>query len=459
MQKLVAITACPTGIAHTYMAAEALEKAAKELGVIIHIETQGAIGADNVLTENDIKEADAVIIAAGKKVSRDRFAGKKVIEVPVENALKDGKAVIQMALNAKEDSIYELAQQHKEKQQAQKVGVYKHLMTGVNYMIPLVVAGGILIALSFAFGIHAGDPKDPSYNPIAQALGNIGGDAAFGLMIPVLAAGIAYSIADKGAIAAGLAAGMLAKMTGAGFLGGIIGGLLAGYITAFVIKHVQVPKVLENLKPILIVPLLSVSIVGFLMIFIIGVPIKAALDWLTLWLNTLQGVNATLLGLIIGLMMAFDMGGPVNKAISTFSIGLMSAGVYAPIAACMIAGMTPPLGLALATVLFKKKFTGEEREAGKAAWVLGASYITEGAIPFAVADPFRVIPSIMCGSAVAGAISMAFNVTSKAPHGGIWIFPIPNVIGNLGAYAAAIVAGTIVTALVVGFMKRKNNYE
>ena len=410
---------------------------------------RGAIGADNVLTENDIKEADAVIIAAGKKVSRDRFAGKKVIEVPVENALKDGKAVIQMALNVKEDSIYELAQQHKEKQQAQKVGVYKHLMTGVNYMIPLVVAGGILIALSFAFGIHAGDPKDPSYNPIAQALGNIGGDAAFGLMIPVLAAGIAYSIA----------AGMLAKMTGAGFLGGIIGGLLAGYITAFVIKHVQVPKVLENLKPILIVPLLSVSIVGFLMIFVIGVPIKAALDWLTLWLNTLQGVNATLLGLIIRLMMAFDMGGPVNKAISTFSIGLMSAGVYAPIAACMIAGMTPPLGLALATVLFKREFTEEEREAGKAAWVLGASYITEGAIPFAVADPFRVIPSIMCGSAAAGAISMAFNVTSKAPHGGIWIFPIPNVIGNLGAYAAAIVAGTIVTALVVGFMKRKNNYE
>jgi len=410
---------------------------------------RGAIGADNVLTENDIKEADAVIIAAGKKVSRDRFAGKKVIEVPVENALKDGKAVIQMALNVKEDSIYELAQQHKEKQQAQKVGVYKHLMTGVNYMIPLVVAGGILIALSFAFGIHAGDPKDPSYNPIAQALGNIGGDAAFGLMIPVLAAGIAYSIA----------AGMLAKMTGAGFLGGIIGGLLAGYITAFVIKHVQVPKVLENLKPILIVPLLSVSIVDFLMIFVIGVPIKAALDWLTLWLNTLQGVNATLLGLIIRLMMAFDMGGPVNKAISTFSIGLMSAGVYAPIAACMIAGMTPPLGLALATVLFKREFTEEEREAGKAAWVLGASYITEGAIPFAVADPFRVIPSIMCGSAAAGAISMAFNVTSKAPHGGIWIFPIPNVIGNLGAYAAAIVAGTIVTALVVGFMKRKNNYE
>ena len=410
---------------------------------------RGAIGADNVLTENDIKEADAVIIAAGKKVSRERFAGKKVIEVPVENALKDGKAVIQMALNVKEDSIYELAQQHKEKQQAQKVGVYKHLMTGVNYMIPLVVAGGILIALSFAFGIHAGDPKDPSYNPIAQALGNIGGDAAFGLMIPVLAAGIAYSIA----------AGMLAKMTGAGFLGGIIGGLLAGYITAFVIKHVQVPKVLENLKPILIVPLLSVSIVDFLMIFVIGVPIKAALDWLTLWLNTLQGVNATLLGLIIRLMMAFDMGGPVNKAISTFSIGLMSAGVYAPIAACMIAGMTPPLGLALATVLFKREFTEEEREAGKAAWVLGASYITEGAIPFAVADPFRVIPSIMCGSAAAGAISMAFNVTSKAPHGGIWIFPIPNVIGNLGAYAAAIVAGTIVTALVVGFMKRKNNYE
>ena len=458
MKKIVAITACPTGIAHTYMAAEALQESAKEKGIKIKVETQGSLGAENELTEDEISSADVVILATAKKIDKSRFAGKKIHEVPVEKALKEPEKVIEDALNLGDKSIYVMAQEHKEKKKAQQVGIYKHLMTGVSFMLPLVIAGGILIALCFAFGIHSANPEHESYNVLAAAFDKIGGGSAFALMIPVLAAGIAFSIADRPGIAAGIVAGMLAKDTGAGFIGGVIGGLLAGYITAALIKYIKLPKSVASLKPLIIVPLLSVAIVGLLMIFVIGTPIKMVLDGLTVWLNTLGSTNAAVLGLIMGLMMAFDMGGPVNKAVSTFAIGLMSTGVYAPIAACMVAGMTPPLGLALATVLYKNKFTVEEREAGKACWVLGLSYITEGAIPFAVADPFRVIPAIMLGSGVAASISMAFNCTSMAPHGGIWVLPIPNVIGNLLMYVVALVVGTVVTALALGFLKRKNNY-
>lgn len=454
MIKIVAVSTCPTGVAHTYMAAEALEKAAKEMNIEIKVETQGALGPENILTDEDIKNADFVLFAAGKDVMKERFIGKKIVEVPVARAVKEPKKVLQETLEAKETSIFYLAKKDKEKKKNQQTGIYKHLMSGVSFMIPIVVAGGILIALSFMFGIKAADINDPTYNPISKALSDIGGGAAFFLMIPVLAAGIAYSIAGRGGIAAGLVAGMLAKTNGSGFLGGIIGGLLAGYITALIIKKVKLPKVLISLKAIIVTPLLSVAIVGFLMVSVVGVPVAAALHVLTIWLNTLGSTNAIILGMIIGLMMAFDMGGPVNKAISTFAIGLMTTGVYAPIAACMAAGMTPPLGLALATVLFKKKFTDDEMEAGKAAWVLGASYITEGAIPFAVADPLRVIPSIMLGSGVAGALSMALGCASRAPHGGIWIMAIPNVVTNVFGYIFAIVVGTIVTALTVGFVKK-----
>lgn len=332
-------------------------------------------------------------------------------------------------------------------------------MSGVNFMLPFVISGGILIAFSFMFGIKASDPNDPSFNVIAKALSDIGGGAAFGMMVPMLAAGIAYSIAGKQGMCSGMVAGVIAKSIGAGFLGGLIGAIFAGYLTKTLMEKIHLPKAIQTLKGLILVPLISVFITGMFMIFIVGEPVKFLLDGLTNYLNSMDSSNGVIFGLIIGAMMASDMGGPINKAISTFSIALMSTGVYAPIAACMVAGMTPPLGLALATVLFKKRFTKEEREAGKSCWVLGLSYITEGAIPFAVADPIRVIPALMLGSAVAGAISLGAGCASLAPHGGIWILPIPNVITNLPMYVLALVAGSIVTCLSVALLKRKNNYE
>ena len=457
--KIVAISACPTGVAHTYMAAEALESAAKKLNVDIKVETQGAGAPENVLTEDDIKSADLVLIAAAKVVDLSRFEGKKLIEVSIEQTVRDAEGVLKDAINNKEVSIFEMAKEHKAKKKSQQVGIYKHLMAGVYLMMPFTIAGGIMIALCFMFGINAGNPSDPSYNVIAGAFNTIGGDVAFGLMIPVLAAGIANSIAGKQGIVSGAVCGMLAKTLGSGFLGGVVGGLFAGYLTAFLIKTIKLPKAIRSMEDLIIIPVLSVFISGFMMIFIIGTPVKMMLDALTNFLNSLGTTNGLVFGALVGAMMASDMGGPINKAVSTFSIGLMSAGVNAPIAACMVAGMTPPLGLALATVLFKKRFTAEERAAGKSCWVLGLSYITEGAIPFAVADPIRVIPSLVLGSAVAAGISMGFGCTSLAPHGGIWIAPIPNVIGNLPMYIVALVAGTVVTCFSVAFLKRKNNYS
>ncbi|WP_019552963.1 PTS fructose transporter subunit IIC [Propionispira raffinosivorans] len=455
--KIVGVSACPTGIAHTYMAAEALEKCGKELGYEVKIETQG-IEIENILTPQEIEEADLVIIACAKNVDLTRFEGKRVIEVPIDKAVKNARQIIMDAVEGKNISIFHLAEEEKE-QKNQQTGVYKHLMTGVNFMLPFVIAGGILIACSFMFGIHAGDPNDPSYNILAAAFNKIGGEVAFGLMVPVLAAGVAYSIAGKPGICSGMVAGMLAKSIGAGFIGGLAGAFIAGYLTLFLLKQIHLPKSIQSLKGLIIVPLLSTCITGFIMIFIIGTPVKFLLDTLSTFLNNMGTTNGIWIGLLIGMMMASDMGGPINKAISTFSIALMSSGVYGPIAACMVAGMTPPLGLALATVLFKQRFTVEEREAGKSCWVLGLSYITEGAIPFAVADPFRVIPSLMAGSAIAAAISLGAGCTSLAPHGGIWILPIPNVIGNLPMYVVALLAGSIVTCFCVAFLKRKNNYE
>lgn len=456
--KIVGITACPTGIAHTYMAAEALTKAAQEMGHEIKIETQG-VEVENILSDNDIQSADIVIIACQKTVDLSRFEGKRVTEVPIERAVKKPQKVIQDAIDGKNINIFELAKEDKAKKKAQQTGIYKHLMSGVNFMLPFVISGGILIAFSFMFGIKASDPNDPSFNVIAKALSDIGGGAAFGMMVPMLAAGIAYSIAGKQGMCSGMVAGVIAKSIGAGFLGGLIGAIFAGYLTKTLMEKIHLPKAIQTLKGLILVPLISVFITGMFMIFIVGEPVKFLLDGLTNYLNSMDSSNGVIFGLIIGAMMASDMGGPINKAISTFSIALMSTGVYAPIAACMVAGMTPPLGLALATVLFKKRFTKEEREAGKSCWVLGLSYITEGAIPFAVADPIRVIPALMLGSAVAGAISLGAGCASLAPHGGIWILPIPNVITNLPMYVLALVAGSIVTCLSVALLKRKNNYE
>lgn len=446
MKKLVAITSCPTGIAHTYMAAEALEKTAKEMGYTIKVETQGSAGAENKLTEQEIAEAHAVIIASTTNVSKERFEGKTIIEVGINEAMKNTKSLIQRAIDSnRNDSSVKSTKVVKK----QRTGFYKHLMTGVSNMIPLVVAGGLLIAISFAFGYDAFEGD--KFGGIPKALMDIGGGSAFALMVPILAGFIAFSIADRPGLAPGLVGGMLASNIGAGFLGGILAGFLAGYTVEFLKKLFSgLPKWADGLKPVLIYPLLSVLAVGLLMIYVIGEPVAYVMGALEGWLEGLQGANAAVLGAVLGLMMAFDMGGPVNKAAYAFGVGLLASGVTAPMAAVMVAGMTPPLGLALATVIYKNKFDTEEKEAGKAAWVLGISFITEGAIPFAAADPLRVIPSLMAGSAVAGALSMTFGSALGAPHGGIFVIPF---IEKPFMYTIALIAGTVVTTLLLGILK------
>jgi fructose PTS system EIIBC or EIIC component len=448
--KLVAITSCPTGIAHTYMAAEALQMAAKEMGHEIKVETQGSVGAENVITEKDIEEARAVIIAADTNVDKSRFVGKPMVVVSVKDAIKDAKGLITRALETKED-LSEKVSQIKQEEKESRTGIYKHLMTGVSFMIPFVVAGGILIAISFAFGIKAF--QQPGTFP--AALMTIGGSGAFGFMIPILAGYIAYSIADRPGLVPGMVGGYLASTIGAGFLGGLAAGFLAGYTVYYLKKFIKLPKSLEGLMPVLILPVLSTFIVGLIMIYVVGSPAKAINVALTGWLKGLGGANAVLLGIILGLMMAFDMGGVVNKAAYTFATATLAANQPSMImAAVMAAGMVPPLGLALATTIAKKKFTLQEREAGKAAWALGASFITEGAIPFAAADPLRVIPSIMIGSAVTGGLSMAFRCTLAVPHGGIFVLPIPHAVGGLGWYIVSIAAGTIVAGFILAAIKK-----
>ncbi|WP_445449994.1 PTS fructose transporter subunit IIC, partial [Enterococcus faecalis] len=448
---IVGITACPTGIAHTYMSAEKLEITATGLGHMVKIETQGA-KIENELTIEEISRADAIILAIDKDIDMSRFAGKRVKRVSTGRAIKEPERVIEEVLN--DVGTIKISTSSKSEEKSHQIGIYNHFMNGVNYMLPFVIAGGIIIALSFAFGITASDPKSADYNVLAGALSTIGGGTAFAMMVPALGAGIASSIAGKAGFAPGIVAGLLAANGGSGFLGGMIGGLLAGYATDFLANKINIKKQFAAIYQLIVVPLVSILVIGLAMVFLIDKPIAWVLDALTSWLNGLGNTSGLMFGLLIGVMMAADMGGPINKSISTFSIGLMSAGVNAPIAACMAAGMTPPLGLALATILFKHKFNKEERTSGQSCWILGASYITEGAIPFAVADPIRVIPSLMLGSATAAGISMAAGVTSMAPHGGIWVMLIPNVMNNLPMYILAIVAGTIVTAVTVGLLKK-----
>jgi fructose PTS system EIIBC or EIIC component len=453
-KKILAVTACPTGIAHTYMSAEALEKTARERGISLKVEKRGAMGVEDELSEAEIREAHAIIIAADTDVLESRFAGKPVVKVAVAEAIKNPNRLLDEALakqpGVKQD-LLDQVQQTKESRSAQRSGFYKHLMTGVSNMLPLVVAGGLIIALSFIFGIEAFKEE----GTLAAKLMDIGGgNGAFGLMVPVLAGFIAFSIADRVGLAPGLVGGMLASKLGAGFLGGIIAGFLAGYVALALKKYIKLPRNFEGLKPILIIPLLSTLIVGLLMEYVIGTPIKWIMDELAAWLTGMGSTNAILLGLILGAMMAFDMGGPVNKSAYTFAIGLLASNVYGPMAAVMAAGMVPPLGLFLATLIAPHKFTKEEKEAGKAASVLGISFITEGAIPFAAADPIRVIPSIMVGSAVTGALSMAFGATLRAPHGGIFVLPIPHAVGHLGLYALSILIGTVVTAVMISILKK-----
>ncbi|MCD5415318.1 MAG: fructose-specific PTS transporter subunit EIIC [Clostridiales bacterium] len=452
--KYVAVTACPTGIAHTYMAAEALMLAAAEAKVDMKVETRGSVGVENELTAKDISDADIVIIAADTNVPKDRFAGKKLIEVSVSEAIKDAAALIAKAKSASVfmGKLSESVDDIKSERSFNRKGPYKHLMSGVSFMIPFVTAGGILIALSFIFGIEAFKEE----GSLAAALMTIGGGSAFALMIPIFAGYISYSIADRPGLVPGMVGGMLASSIGAGFLGGIIAGFLAGYTVEFLKKHIKLPKSMSGLMPVLVLPVLSSLIVGLLMIYIIGGPASSINVGMSNWLSSMSGVNSILLGLIIGLMMAFDMGGPVNKAAYTFGVGTLVAGQTSMVmAAVMAAGMVPPLGVALATVIAKNKFNKEEKEAGKAAWALGASFITEGAIPFAAGDPIRVIPSIMAGAAVTGALSMLFKSGLAVPHGGIFVLLIPGAVSNLFMYIVSIAVGTVVTAGALTLLKKK----
>ncbi|MFC3627162.1 fructose-specific PTS transporter subunit EIIC [Vogesella amnigena] len=457
---IVAITSCPTGIAHTFMAAEGLSGAAEALGHRIKVETQGSVGSQNALTSADIAGADLVIIAADTQVDTSRFAGKRVFMSGTKAAINDGKALINNAnANAKlqaaaaggqgsGNAAAAAASSSKERSSA-----YKHLMTGVSFMLPFVVTGGLLIALGFALGgIYV--YEDAFKGTLGWTLFNIGAKASFALMVPILAGYIAYSIADRPGIAPGMAGGMIAGAIGSGFLGGIVAGFIAGYSVKYLNEKIQLGRNFDGLKPVLILPLLGTTIVGLLMYYVLGQPVAAALGVVTEWLKGLQGSSALLLGMILGGMMAFDMGGPINKAAYTFATGLIASQVYAPMAAVMAAGMTPPLGIALAALLFKNRFSADEREGAKAAGVLGISFITEGAIPFAAKDPLRVIPSLVAGSALAGAISMASGCELRVPHGGVFVLPIPNAVSNLGMYIVALLAGTALTAVLLGVLKK-----
>jgi len=448
--KILAVTACPTGIAHTYMAAEAIADAAKKKGYDVKVETRGSVGVENELTADEIKSADAIILACDTTVPMERFGGKKVLMVGVSDALKDANGLIEKALNAPVyGSSANLADQVsaiKEQRAANRTGVYKHLMNGVSFMIPFVVAGGIIIALSWLVG------GTELRNTLSDYLMKIGGAGAFSFLVPILAGYIAYSIADRPGLAVGMIGGSVAVQLNAGFLGGLVAGFLAGYVVLGIKKYIKLPKSLQGIMPVLIIPVLGSLIVGLLMFYVLGVPVAALNAGMTNFLTGLSGANAIILGLVVGLMMAFDMGGPVNKAAYAFATGTLAAGQgSAVMAAVMAAGMTPPLGLALATILFKKKFTEFEKESGKAAWVLGASFITEGAIPFAAADPLRVIPSIMVGSAITGALSMLFNATLSVPHGGIFVF---FAVTNIPMYLVSIAVGTVVTAFMIGALKK-----
>ncbi|WP_066256663.1 PTS fructose transporter subunit IIABC [Neobacillus drentensis] len=452
---IVAVTGCPTGIAHTYMAADSLKAKASEMGVDIKVETNGSGGAKNILTKDEIENATAVIIAADINVEMERFKGKHVIQAAVAEGIRRPEQLIDKA--QKQDApIFKGNNSQSERavdQKGSRNGFYKHLMNGVSNMLPFVVGGGILIAISFMFGYNSANPDDPSYNPIAAVIKAIGGDNAFALIVPVLAGFIALSIADRPGFAPGMVGGMMAAHGGAGFLGGLVAGFLAGYIVLLLKKvFAGLPRSLEGIKSILIYPLLGIAITGFMMHYVINNPVAWVNKEIADWLTGLGTGNAVLLGIVLGLMMSFDMGGPVNKAAYVFGTGLLASGVYQPMAAIMAAGMVPPLAIALATTFFKNKFNEQDRDAGKACYVMGLSFITEGAIPFAATDPLRVIPSVMAGSAIAGALSMAFGIGLRAPHGGIFVVPL--VENGALQYALAILVGSVVSALLIGFLKK-----
>ncbi|PRA58629.1 PTS fructose transporter subunit IIBC [Pseudomonas sp. MYb187] len=452
--RIVAITACPTGVAHTFMAAEALQQAAQQLGHELTVETQGSVGARNPLSAAAIAEADVVLLAADIEVPTARFAGKRIYRCGTGVALKQAQATLNKALaeGREESSVPGAAASPAN---GDKTGVYKHLLTGVSFMLPMVVAGGLLIALSFVFGIEAF--KEPGTLP--AALMQIGGEAAFKLMVPLLAGYIAYSIADRPGLAPGMIGGLLASTLGAGFIGGIVAGFLAGYSAKAISRWVRLPMSLDALKPILIIPLLASLFTGLVMIYVVGKPVAGMLEALTHFLDSMGTTNAILLGVLLGGMMCVDLGGPINKAAYAFSVGLLASQSYAPMAATMAAGMVPPIGLGIASFIARRKFAQSEREAGKAAFVLGLCFISEGAIPFAAKDPLRVIPASVAGGALTGALSMYFGCKLMAPHGGLFVMLIPNAINHALLYLLAILAGSLLTAVVYAVLKRSEGVE
>ena len=451
MKNIVAVTACPTGVAHTFMSAEAIETYAKQQGWQVKVETRGQVGAGNEITAEEVAAADLVFVAADIDVPLDKFKGKLMYRTSTGLALKKTAQEFDKAF--KEAKIYEggATSAAKAEERGEKKGVYKHLMTGVSHMLPLVVAGGLLIAISFMFGIEAFKDENIA-GGLPKALMNIGGGAAFHLMIAVFAGYVAFSIADRPGLAVGLIGGMLATTAGAGILGGIIAGFLAGYVVKGVNSAIQLPPSLTSLKPILILPLLGTLIVGLAMIYVINPPVAKIMAALSDWLKSLGDINAIVLGVIIGAMMCIDMGGPVNKAAYTFSVGMLASQVFTPMAAAMAAGMVPPIGMAIATWLARNKFTANQRDAGKASFVLGLCFISEGALPFVAADPLRVIISCVIGGATAGAISMSLGITLQAPHGGLFVVPF---VSEPLMYLAAIAIGSVVTGVIYALIKPK----
>lgn len=450
-RRLVAVTACPTGVAHTFMAAEALQQTAMRMGIELQVETRGSVGARNLLDDAAIAAADAVLLATDIEVDTSRFAGKKVYRCGTGVALKQPQQTLERALSeARPLSEAAPVGGKAVASSGEKTGPYKHLLTGVSYMLPMVVAGGLLIALSFVFGIEAFKEE----GSLAAALMQIGGESAFQLMVPLLAGYIAYSIADRPGLAPGMIGGLLASSLGAGFIGGIVAGFIAGYSAKAIAHWVRLPASVEALKPILIIPLVASLFTGLVMIYLVGSPVAGMLAGLTAFLDGMGSTNAILLGVLLGGMMCVDLGGPINKAAYAFSVGLLASSSYAPMAATMAAGMVPPIGMAIATVLARRKFAQSERQAGKAAGVLGLCFISEGAIPFAAKDPLRVIPASIAGGALTGALSMYFGCKLMAPHGGLFVLLIPNAINHALLYLLAIVAGSLVTGVLYALIKQ-----
>lgn len=460
---ILAVTGCPTGIAHTYMAAEALEKKAKELGYRIKVETRGSGGAKNVLTKAEIAEADCIIVAADTQVPMDRFAGKPVIQCKVADGISKTEELLAKAAEG-HVSIYQAGSVKEDAEDEGKDSVahqiYKHLMNGVSHMLPFVVGGGILIAIAFlidGFGVDINSlsleerSNFGTITPMAAMFKSIGG-VAFGFMLPILAGFIAMSIADRPGLAVGFVGGAIAANGTSGFLGALVAGFLAGYIVLLLKKICnKLPDSLEGTKPVLIYPLLGIFVIGVLMTYVVEPPIGALNTMINSGLEGMNGASAVLLGALLGGMMSVDMGGPVNKAAYVFGTASIAAGNYNIMAAVMVGGMVPPIAIALATIFFKKKFTEDQRKAGPTNFIMGLSFITEGAIPFAASDPLHVLPACAIGSAVAGALSMAFNCTLMAPHGGIFVFL---TVGNPLLYLVSLVVGSVIGCVLLGVLKK-----